>query len=488
MKYNFAVFLFLFLTNEAFGQFPYNDNQTPWKNDLNWKLDTTWSDTFHYTGKPNSTKWSMDYWTDGPEYTKYVIITSDGYNAKVNDSFLSLTIRRGSHNQMFDSLHHWTETVFDTAKHRDTTLTFDSIVNYRITRPYTSGVISSHNRLFKYGYYEAKIRLPDDYHTDLYGNYLDNGFWFYNTKGDIDWSELDYEIVTGHPSLSGGPTTNMLTCNIHMEKPAGMYQVYDSLTASPLNIVISPGWEKHVLSDFPSKYKPVILPGHIYNVLFPPGVYADPSHFASQKIDPDPTRVNFFRQYENTGLTFNHGWHIFAYEWLPDQIKFYVDNKLWFRLEADYVYDYVDIYGGHDTIHPVSDLNLGMPLFLNMTMDSPFTAIDTANSGPDSLSMDIQYVRYYTLKKEACGGSGFFEPGVSTGTGFDLCTSGNYPQEVYNKVVLGDSIGTCVGCHVGALSPGRVSIRGKTIKFFDGFKVVEHGELYADDVDPCKLP
>jgi hypothetical protein len=280
--------------------------------------------------------------------------------------------------------------------------------------------------------------MPDNYHTDLYGSYWNNGFWLYNKSGDIAWSELDFEIVSNG---SDGALTNTMECNVHMEKPRNVDQIWA---------------DSHPKED----------------------VYNDPAHFANRKIDPSTTHSGYFNKYQRNNLTFNHNWHIFAYEWLPDQIKFYLDNKLWFRLEGDYVYSYTDIFGSSTFIRPIHELNLEMPVLLNLCPSDSFP--DTTKSGPDSLSMDIKYFKYYQLKLNC--NIDFIQTGAAP---YELC--GNYIQEVYRNVEFGDATGTCSTCSV-TVSSGNChqSVRAKNIKLYDGFYVSGEAEFYAHDVRICQ--
>ena len=122
----------------------------------------------------------------------------------------------------------------------------------------------------------------------------------------------------------------------------------------------------------------------------------------------------------------------------------YIDNKLFWRLESNYVYNYTDIFGHAHSLHPVDSLMVPMPVILNMNPGgilpgscSNCVGTDSLASGPDSLSMDIKYVHYYTLKTDAPGSVDFVETGSPP---YEMC--GSYPQQVHSNVVLGDSTST----------------------------------------------
>jgi len=436
MKFIIIVFVFISFAVSSFSQCPYNDN-VPAKDDLNWQL--VWGDSFNYVGKPDPLRWRESQY--GAGYDSIVIETSNGHNTYCYDSLLRITGKRGSYTRDFDSTHVWTIIGYDPATHLIDAHDTDSTVHYKITRPYTKGSLGS-RIWYGYGYYEAKIRLPDSYNTSLFGNDYNNAIWMFNASNsqNIAWSELDYEIT----SYTGdhGPNINNMEICMHMEKPANA--------------------------------------ANAWKALHPGNVFGDPAHFYNERIDQSYMFSAYYAKYQNYGFTFSHGWHIVAWEWLPDQIKFYVDNKLYFRLEGSYRYDYTDIYGFPQTIYPVHDLSDTMPI--NLQLDyHPAHWSDTLVSNSDSFSMDVKYVKYYQLKKAACASAGFFQPGVPP---YELC--GHYIQQVYTSVVLGDSTGGSPRKSV-TVSRCRESVRAKTIKLFDGFFVGE-GEFYACDVDPCKLP
>jgi hypothetical protein len=404
----------IFFYLRGIGQCPDNE-ENHYKDDHNWQ--EVWGDVFNYHGKPNPAKWKMNYWGMGPSYDSFRIYTENGYNAKVNDSFLSLIARSGVYHQQFSKM------VGNTK------------YTYTVTRSYTSGLVSTQKRDFRYGFFEAKIRMPDNYYTDLYGKYWDNGFWLYNVGYNIDWNELDFEIVSNG---AHGELTNTMECNMHAEIPAGANKRFTNLTgdANP---------------------------------------YHDPSHFANLRIDPSSDHAGYIHRYESNNLIFGHGWHIFSYEWLPGQIKFYLDHKLWFRLENDYVYNYIDMDFIHQSTRPVDNLSLGMPLLLNFCPQSsdPYKC----RCGPDSLSMDIKYVKYYQLITNC--GNDFIQTGSPP---YELCN--HYLQQVYDRVYFGDYTGTCSTCSVTVNGACRESVRAKDITLYDGFHVGE-GEFYACDVHVC---
>src|ERR1700733_932574 len=101
MKYYITVFLFFWTVSRSFGQCPYYDNTNNYKKDTNWQLN--WADSFNYTGQPDPSKWKMDKWGEGASWYPLVLQTDNGYNAKVNDSFLSLTAKKGSYAEQLDT-------------------------------------------------------------------------------------------------------------------------------------------------------------------------------------------------------------------------------------------------------------------------------------------------------------------------------------------------------------------------------------------------
>jgi hypothetical protein len=381
-------------------------------------LYKTWGDDFFYLGKPNSNLWKYDYWGGGPaiDYTNHVLVTSDGHNLEANFGYCTLIAKKGYYSQYG----------------------IDPITKMYglLTRPFSGGRMESAKTDFLYGYIETRIRMPDNYYTDLYGGYWDNGIWLYDAQKsqDIQWSELDYEIVT-NGSDSRWARLNALLPNLHLRKP---------FTASPND---------------------------------------EPAHFELKKIDPDPTNDYYVHQYNSTGLLFNNEFHTFGYEWLPDQFRFYVDNKLWVKLDKDYQYTYTE-NGVVKTISPIHEFNLPMPIFLQME----FHGGNLSKPGPDELHEDFQYVRYYQLKT-ACG-TDFLHDNYSN-TDF-------YTQYFGNEIVYDNERFGLTGCttcsdeilgnpnqNCGRTDCNLITLRAKDILFEDGFKVEEAGELYACDVDIC---
>ena len=393
--------------------------QTP-ANDPTWNL--AWYDEFNTPGKPNPSNWmNSNPW--GPEIGTVTSQTADGYNTNVNDSFLSITGKKGPHSD--------SQYVFNPR-----TGVYDSLVKY--TSNFTEGNIATGDQ-FRYGYIEARVRMPDSYSTALYGTWFDNAFWLYgnNPDSNIAHSELDFEIVTGD-----NPYPNLMECDAQMEVPYGIDGAWEA--AHPGG---SDAWE-------------------------------DPARFGSLKIDGYPY-TSYLNRFQNNNLIFDHGWHIFGYEWLPDQIKFYLDNKLWFRLEGNIPYTYIDTSLSVKTIYPVHLLDIPMNIFLGVGMNGG----SLSATGPDSFSFDVDYVRYYTLA-ENCSTS-ITQTGY--GTAYYLDAPGNYTPQIYNTVTLGQT--GCNTCDVevdsSSSSSSRINIRAEHILLKDGFKVSGNNGFYAHDVDQC---
>lgn len=306
------------------------------------------------------------------------------------------------------------------------------IVDTIVTFHYTTGALSTW-QTFGYGYYEAKIRLPDTDDTALYG-YRNAAFWGFNRNPttNADWQELDYCEITN----DGG--TNKFTCDAHMEQPFGEKDSRDNA---------------NLTTDPP----------------------ADPEHFMNIKTDRSAGHAKYYEHYERNFLHFNGGWHIIGAEWSPNQVKFYLDDKIWFRLEGDYTYNY------HDDLHnldkysfPIAAMSTPMQIILAFGV----TGKNPSSPGAPQVSMDVDYVRYYRLKKNC--NLIVTKPGTPA---TDLCSS--YTEQVCNGVILGQP--GCTSCNVGPASC-RTSVRAKSIIMQDGFKVSAQGSFYACDVDCDKLP
>lgn len=193
----------------------------------------------------------------------------------------------------------------------------------------------------------------------------------------------------------------------------------------------------------------------------------------SEKIDPDVTGgyPSYMNIYQADALSFNGGWHKIGCEWSPDQIKFYVDDVLKFRLEGNYLYTYTNMYGSSASIQPVHEMNLPMPILLSYGI---LGGDPSAAPQGTTLAMDVNYVRYYTLKKDC--NTIIKKPGSPSSE--DIC--GTYIERVYDSVILGSP--TCSGCSIEPKSC-HTSVRAKGIKLLDGFKVSAQGSFYACDIE-----
>jgi hypothetical protein len=436
MKTIFILIFLLCVGVKAFPQLPENDGT--------WQMN--WDDEFNYTGKPDPAKWHMSFpWGPGWDENFRVIVRDDGANTVVGNGFLSLIGKKDNYKTMIDIV--------------DPTTGKSSKVEKIF--PFTTGVVNTVQSL-GYGMYDMKIWMPDDYHHDLYGSYFDNGFWQFDANAalNLDWIEFDYEITSGSTADPIFQGDNLFTFNAHVETPYGyMADMYKH------NVNLS-AWD-------------------------------DQAHFMLYKTDNNNYKEQFYdvfkgktvwrqgpyfnRKYQSKLLLFGDRdhptWHRLTFEWLPDQVKYYLDGKLWFRLEGDYVYTYTDYKGIVKSIQPVNLLkNHPMQAILNLWFTGNLANYNSLNYDP--IVMKIDYFRYYQLKK-ACG-----QNVIQTGNPpYDLCVD-NYIEQVYENVNFGSN--GCTSCNVtvnGGPGCTRKSVHAKTIKFEDGFKITGESDFYACDVN-----
>jgi beta-glucanase (GH16 family) len=432
MKHIFTVFLIFWLAGKGFGQTPANDKC--------WPTTPGWGDEFNGSSVDGS-KWDQGLgWED---FTHPYYIRTDGNNTPVQNGYVSLQIKKENYPGQIG----WDYDRFGHATPKTKNFPFT-----------TGGITTGNEHKFLYGYLEANIRFPTDFHQDVYGDYFDMAYWLFGgsakTDLDIDWSELDFEIVSAKCDMCNAMAPNILETNVHMMKPSGT----GAFRAA------------------------VGLPTHYEG---------NPEHFMARKIDnSNPTYWDSFFRYKNfyhRHLIPGGEFHKFGYEWAPDQIKFYLDDKLWFRLEGDYVYNY-EHFGGFigrtgppnynpgyavfnpTSIRPIHELKAPMPILLGVDFKPP----DPSNNNTaGSLSMDVDYVRYYTLKMDC--NTDFIQPA------YDFCAQYGYNEsKVYHLAQFGQAGHT--GPPIAEVKSCRVTVRANDILLLDGFKVDNEGEFYAQDL------
>lgn len=449
MKKNLILIMLIFVWMKGWGQTPLTDR--------NWIIEPSGTDEFDSpTLTIDQTRWNLKplWWVEdhNPEF-KLVYPSTKGKNTKITTevdggntiSFVRISAHLG------DYLGHTYHSIDD--KHFTE---YDKIYpftkGYMTTKPTPEDNVDGKN--YNHGYFETRVRLPDDLasKTATFGEYYNFAWWLSgdNESLNIGWHEFDFfEIVN---------FDHLYTAKVMYEEPYGMNKRFLEMYKTQI--------DNNTLSQ-----------------------YDDPSLFMGNKIDPEcvvglPQTNNYAKYqalYDRIHLVFDGGWHKFGCEWSPNQVKFYVDDKLFSRLEGDYIYNYIDIDNITKSINPVQKLILDVPMILGFGFNpvvNPIAATD--------VNMDVDYIRYYKLKKD-CGNS--FSLDNATTQHIDLCgVYGVNQHKVYNNnvgIVIGNA-SPCTDCDItvgNCNNNETVSLRANDILLLDGFKVTSEGKFYAHDID-----
>lgn len=146
---------------------------------------------------PQDTLWFLEYYTPGDNLT----FTGNSVKLQVKrEDYSGTYVDHYDATPGCDSTCLWWQCKNDTCYRADVdTATFK----------YTSARLWSKKK-FKYGYFEIRVKLPDQPTPPATYQGISTNFWLYNADGNVAWSELDvYEIN------SNG---NILTNNVHFKK------------------------------------------------------------------------------------------------------------------------------------------------------------------------------------------------------------------------------------------------------------------------------
>jgi beta-glucanase (GH16 family) len=264
------------------------------------------------------------------------------------------------------------------------------------THNYTSGMVWSKEAYnTQYGYFEAKIKLP-------YGFGFFPAFWVYLGDGitnNISASEIDiFEMLGALPSSS-------LTTNVHHDYCSDSRPDYNISTGS--------------CSGIPDNL----------NIHYPPG------------------------------FSWNNDWHIYAIEWNPSEIVWYLDGA---PIRTYRQTGQIDPVTGQP-IYPMDPVKV----FFNMAILSGNLLPNSTTPFPSNMYVD--YVRVYKLNNDC---------------NIDL-TACNYNFSNHdNKVKKSITIGTG-GCSNTLLNGDNVYMRASEGILINGnFDVPIGAQLYLD-VDEC---
>lgn len=451
-------------------------------NDDNWQLVPEQSEEFR--GGSLMPFWSNDYWwNQHPDKESNQICLPE--NVQLDGEIGHFIFKR---EDKFASWEEWYwDPITQTGRFEPQSKTFN----------YTLANISTGNADFRYeyGYFESKVKLPA-YDVNPCLGQQNYAWWMFNRSGtgsyDIDWSEIDFfEIITDTDISNSNP--KRFTCNTHIIKPFDYNEKYikwyrrrqvplllavSLINPSCLNDMIG---NKDPFTNLPLSFS---NPAFTWNKQIDPQVEYYCDGF-SENGGSSNSRPYYKALYESRNI--DEEWHIYGCEWLPDQIKFYIDGKLHFRLEGDFTYNYNDTNDVPKTVNAIRELILPMPMIFgyNRVENNPSACI-----GNPSLDMQVDYIRYYQLKKDC--GTNLNQPPV-----YNFCTA-TYQQKVYENVVFGEikqtppffSCDPNTGADCALIDGCDITIRAKNIKFEDGFRVTaaEGSRLYAHDVDCSKLP
>jgi len=354
---------------------------------------------------------------------------------------------------------------------------------YEIERPDLTKIDMTHNyyysygdvstggrREFGHGFFEARVKLPMDYEPNNFGNYFNAAFWIFGGSfpKDVAWMELDiFELVTDMNRPSTVPRLNNYTFNVHTWKPAGIEQL------------MKKWWVQN--GGDPHKFNNQKQEGHF--VL----EYTD---LEVKKCTLGDIATNFTKIHYKNEIDFAD-FHTFGMEWTPDQIIFYFDGKVKYKIEGDFEYKYPrhnedcsSTVTPNKSIHPVSDL-AEVTGGLIMGMGGNLDGVNMTNTNGDGheLIMYIDYFRYWKLKKE-CNVN--IQPCY-----YNFPTQ--YPPTLHSvKNILefgGTSTIPCDANFINTNQQFQVTLRAtQDIKLKDGFKTYNEIPLYINKVDCNKLP
>lgn len=129
--------------------------------------------------------------------------------------------------------------------------------------------------------------------------------------------------------------------------------------------------------------------------------------------------------YTSQGVTdpgsFGEEWHVYAVEWEPDQIRWYLDNQLYMLRTSDQWYS-LGAQGDEN-----APFDQDFHLLLNMAVGGNFT-ITPPPGAPFPKTMKVDYVRVYQEMQTAWGGVPSAIPGHIEAEDFDQ----GYQDQAYN--------------------------------------------------------
>src|SRR3989344_2266118 len=244
--------------------------------------DSLWTLVFsdEFTGSSvNSSKWMSTFPWNQPSASRFTVynwntfttdtISNDNYLAYRTWNFDNIDVGSGSakivsRKEEYDGTiwKGWekTDSCWGNYYPDSTWCPIDSSVHYH----YTTGMLYS-KAIFKYGYYEIAIKLPDhSTNNDLKG--IGPNFWMYGVENDtrLDWSEIDdFEFAGKHEA-----SYNKLTTNMHYRKCDPAYYP-NSISTGPSNTI-----HRYMYHTYPQQ------------------------------------------------VTFNNQYHVFSFNWMPAKIDF----------------------------------------------------------------------------------------------------------------------------------------------------------------------
>ncbi|MEM8758565.1 MAG: family 16 glycosylhydrolase [Planctomycetota bacterium] len=144
---------------------------------------------------------------------------------------------------------------------------------------------------------------------------------------------------------------------------------------------------------------------------------------------PWPQNTSRGTLYAN-GTDFSQGFHTYAIEWGPDEIRWFVDGLNFQTLDTD------DWFSTNGPGNPRAPFDSPFHLLLNVAVGGNFPGNpDGSSQFPQTLEVD--YVRVYQLQRQPFGGAPAAIPGVVEAEDFDE----GYPGETYIDANIGNNGG-----------------------------------------------